>query len=408
MPVSGADARILQNLCIGISEQQVGRGRTHRHRKIRGLEMGKVVKSRRGGGSRTRTAGSGAACIGRSAGRLQGNPDAAGPGDAQCLLPVFAHFEDGDVHHHLGTRLVQVVDQLFRQQKFVRRGSHHDGVLAGHGVDLGAGQHVANGGLHVGQVILLPRIRQVEGLHRLLIQLRVAGAGVGGHKDGVLGHRPPEGIRDGANNAQRVQQRDAVQVNLNAFGGEFRIEEDVDSGGFAHRLVYNLGVFLHVQSQRLVGDRPEDGRRAHRVQSLLFALDLGYAGLVGGRHLAVLLPHPGDILLGSFVAGVDLAGVQKFGQRPLLVAGIQHLLPLGHMHRCGRAPHAVEGGPVAQIFGSFVICLLIIVESRVVVLVSLGGFAALEQGAGRLGAQLSAGEADDHQDDKKSNPACGS
>ena len=266
-------------------------------------------------------------------GGLQRHADAAGPGDAQGPLPVLADLQDGDVHHHLGPRLVQVVDQLLRQQQFVGRAAHHDGVLAGDAVDLGVGQHVAQGGLHVGQVVLLPGVGQIEGLHRLLVQLGALGAGVLGHKDRVVGDRPPEGVGDGAHDAQRVQQRDVVQVHLNALGGVVGVEEHVDAGGLADGLVDHLGVFGHVQRQRLVGDRLELGGRAHRVDLLLLAGRLGKAGLGLRRGLAVLLAHAGDLLLRGLVAGIDLGGAQKLGQRPLLVAGLQQLAALGQVQR---------------------------------------------------------------------------
>ena len=72
--------------------------------------------------------------------------------------------------------LVQVVDQLLRQQQLVGRAAHHDGVLALHAVDLGVRHHVAQRGLHIVQVVLLPGIGQIKGLHRLLVQLLPLGA----------------------------------------------------------------------------------------------------------------------------------------------------------------------------------------------------------------------------------------
>ncbi len=122
----------------------------------------------------------------------------------------------------------------------------------------------------------------------------------------------------------------------------------------------------------------------------------------------MLLPHPGDGLLRGLVAGVDLGGVQKLRQRPLLVARIHQLLALGHMHGRSGNPHAVKGCAELQILGSLFAGLLVVVEGGVVVLLRLGGLAALEEGAGRLGAQRNAGQAEDRQDGKKRNPEKGS
>ena len=49
LAIGGADAGILQQLGIGVGEQQAGRGAADGDRKIRGLEVGQVVESRGGG-----------------------------------------------------------------------------------------------------------------------------------------------------------------------------------------------------------------------------------------------------------------------------------------------------------------------------------------------------------------------
>ena len=139
-----------------------------------------------------------------------------------------------------------------RQQQFVGRTAHHDCILAGHAVDLGVGHNVAQGGLHVVQVGLLPGVGQIESLHRLFIEIGALGAVVLGHEDRIGGHRAPESVGQGAHDAQRVHQRHVVQVHLNALRGKVRIEQDVHPGGSADGLVHHLGVFGHVQGQRLV------------------------------------------------------------------------------------------------------------------------------------------------------------
>ena len=84
---------------------------------------------------------------------------------------VLVDLKHGDIDDHLRARLVEVVDQLLRQQQFIRSGAHDDGVLAGNAVDLGVGEHIAQRGRDVVQVVLLRGVREIEGLHRLLVQL---------------------------------------------------------------------------------------------------------------------------------------------------------------------------------------------------------------------------------------------
>ena len=194
-------------------------------------------------------------------GGCRATPNAAGPGDAESALPVLADFHDGDVDDDFGARLVEIVDEFLRQQKFVGRAAHDDGVLAGDAVDFGAGEYVAQGGLHVVEVVLLPGVGEIEGLDGLLVEFGALDARVLGDKDSVGGDWPPEGAGHGANDAQGVQERDVVEVDLDALGVVVGIEEDVDAGGLADGLVDDLGVFGHVQGEGLVGDglevRPE-------------------------------------------------------------------------------------------------------------------------------------------------------
>ena len=397
--VGAANARIVQNLGVRVVQQYIELGRTDGDCKIRGLQVGQIIKRRRGGCGRP-----GGATGRGGRGRLQGDGDVAGPGNAEVLLPVLAQLQNRDVHHHLGTRLVQVVNQFLRQQQLVRRAANHDGVLAGDRVGLGIGQHIANGGLHVGQVVLLPGVRQVEGLDRLLIQLGALGFGVLCDKNRVVGDRPPEGVRDGAHNAQRIHQRHAVQVHLNALRLKVGVKENIDSSGLADGLIDHLGVLLHVQGHWLAGDRLELGRRAHRVDLLLDARRLGKAGLGGGGHLAVLLPQLGDLLLGGLIAGVNLGRAQKLRQRLRLPAGLHQLAAFGHVQRRIGHPYPVEGGAAAQILGVLLVGLLIVVEGSVVVLARLGVLGALEEGLGRLGVQPCARQAEDDQNGQKRHP----
>ncbi len=172
---------------------------------------------------------------------MKRNAYAAGPLNAKCLLPVLADFKYGDIDHNFGARLIKIVDELLCQQQFVWRTAADDGVLTGYTVDLEvAGEHVAERGLNVVQIILLPGIGKVEGLHGLLVELGPLGTVILGNKNGVRSYGPPECVRKCAHNAQGIKQRRIIQVHLDSFGGVFRVEEDVDAGGLADGLIHNL------------------------------------------------------------------------------------------------------------------------------------------------------------------------
>ncbi len=173
-------------------QQQVRRRRAHRHRKIVRVQVRQVIKrrtgGRRSGRRRTCRAPRRASCRRRRAGRrrLQLHPHTRRPLQPDRPLPVLAHFQHRYVHHHFRPRLVQVVDDLLRQQQLVRRAPHHQRILARQSVHLDLHQHVAQRRLDVVQVVLLPRIGQVERLHRLLIQFVALRSRVLGHENRVL------------------------------------------------------------------------------------------------------------------------------------------------------------------------------------------------------------------------------
>ena len=101
----------------------------------------------------------------------------------------------------------------------------------------------------------------------------------------------------------------------------------------------------------------------------------------------MLLLDAVNLLLGGFVTGVDLGGVQILRQSALLVAGIHQLAPFGQMQRRSRHPHTVERRAIAQILAILGAGLLIVIEGGVVVLARLGALPAFEVAGGRFGPQ---------------------
>ena len=332
--VHSAHARALQNLGVVVGEQQIERGRSHGDSEICGVEMGKAVES----GADSRGGGAGGACgggggagtagIGCRAVGLQGNAEAAGPLHSQRLLPVLAHFEHCDVDYDLAAGLVEVVDELLRQQELVGGATHDDGVLALHRKDLGSGHEVADCGGDVIEVVLLPCVGQIEGLHGLLIQVAPLGGSVLGHEDGIAGDRTPEGIGHHAYDAQGVEQRNVVQVHVNAAGVEVGIEHDIDAGGLAHGLIHHLGVLGHMQGERLIRDRLELRRRLDGLELLGFRGGLRKPHFGHRRAFTLLLAEAGNLLLRGFVAGVDFGGVEELAQRGLGIASLLQLAAL--------------------------------------------------------------------------------
>ena len=64
----------------------------------------------------------------------------------------------------------------------------------------------------------------------------------------------PESAGNGAQDAQCIEQRDIRQIDLDALGGVFGIEEHIDARRLAHGLIDDLAVLGHVQRDRFVRD----------------------------------------------------------------------------------------------------------------------------------------------------------
>ena len=136
-----------------------------------------------------------------------------------------------------------------------------------------------------------------------------------GDEDGVGGDGPPEGVGHGADDAQRVQERNVVEVDLDALGGVVGIEEHIDAGGLADGLVDDLGVLGHVQRERLVRDGLElDGRSRWSPAAHCSPAGCGSGDLGVGGIWPCCLANFGDLLLGGLVAGIDFGGVQELGE----------------------------------------------------------------------------------------------
>ena len=271
------------------------------------------------------------------------------------------------------------------EHQLVGSGAHDDGVLAGNTIDLGVGKYVAQGGLNVVEVVLLPGVGEVEGLNGLLVELGALGAGVGCDKDGVLSDWAPEGVGEGADDAERVHEIDVVEIDLNALAGVVGVEEDIDTGGAADGLVDGFGVFTaHVQGKGLVGDGLEFGGGFGFFHG--FGGRSGQAGFAADHGSWLIGAQRGDLLDGGLVAGVDFGSLHKVGERAGLVALFQLFAPGGDMAGGGGLAQPVVGGAHAQILGRLGVSLLVEAESCVEVIARLSLLTLDKERVGRIGA----------------------
>jgi hypothetical protein len=186
---------------------------------------------------------------------LRGERDGGRQGDAEVTHLVAVDIEDGYVNDNLRLGPVEIVEELLREKKLVRRGAHDDGVLAGNEGDLGAGiEKVADRGLNLVGIGLLGGVCEVEGLDGYRVEVRALGTGVLGDEDGVGGNRLVKSSGDSSDDAESVGPGDIVEIDRDALGAVVGIKENVETGGLADGLIDDLDIFDHVKGDEIVGD----------------------------------------------------------------------------------------------------------------------------------------------------------
>jgi hypothetical protein len=139
----------------------------------------------------------------------------------------------------------------------------------------------------------------------------------------------------------------------------------------------------------------EFGRSFDLVKFLHFSRAAGEGSASGsGSGGALFLADASDLLLRSFVAGVDLGGVEELGQRALKVAGRANFVAFADVDDDAVTRTSASAILKRVSFGSLSVGLLVVVEGGVVVLAGLGGLALLEIGVGRFGVKLRARDAE--------------
>ena len=187
---------------------------------------------------------------------------------------------------------------------------------------------------------------------------------------------------------QRVHQRDILQVHLDAFAGVVRIEEHIDAGYFAHGLIDHLRVFKGVNGDGLIRYRLQIGGRSDVAQRRITVRHRCLASRTGGNLLLGAL----DVLLGQFVAGVDLERAGELRQRSTQVALVAQLLALMGMHRrCGELEPLV-GGLVVEVGRLLLVCGRERVIGGEVVVLRLGDLTLVVEGLRRLALRVNDGD----------------
>ncbi len=184
-----------------------------------------------------------------------------GQRDAEVTNLVAVDRQDGDVDDDLWSCAVKVTQQLLSKQELVWRRAHHNRVLRGHEIDLDAGiKQVADRRQDLVGIVLLTCIGEIEGLHGKIVKIGSIGTGVLRDEDGIRRDRLIEGARLDAHDAKSVRKRHVRQVDRDALGGVLRIEEDVQAGELADRLVDVSCVLYRVDGDRIIRDRLQRDR----------------------------------------------------------------------------------------------------------------------------------------------------
>jgi len=184
----------------------------------------------------------------------------------------------------------------------------------------------------------------------------------------------------GVTGRQKVFDSHAVQVHLDALGGVIGIEQHVDAGQAADRLVNNLSVFgPDPQRDRGLRNRSQfhrPGRLFHPLGQPGFGARLGW-----GRTEALLQQGAAFVghLLRDEAGRVDGDRLFEVGKGLLQFAGVHQDLALMNIRRRRQKTHVFVRGTVGQVCRLELIGLVVKVVGRDVILAGLGVLAFLEE-----------------------------
>ena len=176
-----------------------------------------------------------------------------------------------------GRGFIQIGNQLFDQRHGVRFGAHDQSILRREAENLLHIHHGSQDGQHFLHFLRRGHIRQIENLHHLLGVFAPLGRIVDRHENRVRRKRLPEGFRDDRKLIQRLIERGARKIDRlrpdRLLLVVFRIEQDVDSRQFRHRLEQNpRRLVRHLQIDQIGIQRPQLRYRKQRIGPLLRAL----------------------------------------------------------------------------------------------------------------------------------------
>ena len=244
--------------------------------------------------------------------------------DTQVPQAIGARLQHFDLHHHLRLGLVDVADDLLRQQQLVRCVAHNDGILRVELLNALQVQQLAQPRHNFSNILRLKGIRQINRLDDLLFVIAALLRLVGDHQDDVFRDRLPERFALQRHDFQRLLHRHIVQMRRDAPGRKVRVKNHRKPRQFPDRLENDLRVIVHRQTNGSTR-QPLDFRR-HRCQGCLVRISRRLGRRIGG---AIFLRDHFDCLAKLLVRHrarrIDRLRPLEFGCCALQVALFPHL-----------------------------------------------------------------------------------
>ncbi len=195
------------------------------------------------------------------------------------------------------------MEQFLRERHLIHRAARHHRILGGvgeHPPDIGDRTYAGHDFL---EFLRRRYILEIEDLHYLVFVIATLGGIVIGDKNRVRGHRLPERVGQQGDVVERLFERRVVEIEVCVLcvgGLKLRIEDHVDSGQLAYRLVHHFRWLpVHLQSVDLRRDRLKLRHRHQRRDALFRFL----AALLGRREalllgLQISAPHAFYLVVG--------------------------------------------------------------------------------------------------------------
>ena len=238
LPVHRSNFWVLNDFSEGIGQDGIRRCTWQRHAVVLRAEMLQIVQRERSGG---RCASRSSCC----AARRERHGGLLPRKHTKIPQAIGARLQDFHLNNHFRLGFVNIANHLAREEQFVRRIAHNDGVLRVELLNALQVQQLPQTSHNFGQVLRLDGVGKIKSLDNLFFVVAALLRLIGEHENNVFRHRLPYRFTLHRNDVHRLFQRHVGELHRDAPCGEVRVVNYRQSRQFSDRVKNNLRIIRH-------------------------------------------------------------------------------------------------------------------------------------------------------------------